>query len=156
MSFRAWIAAQRHMGFEMDLRELTEDEAATLTAVTAWWKAGRHWRMAADLLRLDAADPAVTAEMQLARDGSRFTLFAAQREASAQILPRPLRLAGLDPAARYRVTLANPADIVRRSRAHLALKSGPLTLTGQALMRQGLTLPWMNPAALWVIEGERL
>ncbi len=156
MSFRAWIAAQRHMGFEMDLRELTDDEAATLKAVTAWWKAGRHWRMAADVLRLDAADPAVTAEMQIARDGSRFTLFAALRETSAQILPRPLRLTGLDPAARYRVTLANPSDIVRRSRAPLVLKSGPVTLSGQALMRQGLTLPWLNPAALWVIEAERL
>ena len=41
ISFRAWVAAQRHMGFEMDPRELTDQEAAALTEVTTWWKANR-------------------------------------------------------------------------------------------------------------------
>jgi alpha-galactosidase len=156
MAFRAWVAAQRHMGFEMDLRELTEDEAETLTAITAWYKANRDWLMAGTIHRLDSADPAVTAEMQIAADGARFVLFAGQSEASAQILPRPLRLTALDPQARYRVTLRNAADRPRQSRGPNALKTGPLVLTGQALMGQGLTLPVAWPATMWVVEGERL
>ena len=156
MAFRAWVAAQRHMGFEMDLRELTDEEAATLSEVTAWYKANRDWMMAGTIHRIDAADPTVTAEVQLAADGRRFVLFAGQAEASRQILPRPLRLTGLDPQARYRVTLRNPGDKPPQSRGPNALKSGPLTLTGRALMGQGILLPVAWPATLWVVEGERL
>ena len=156
MAFRAWVAAQRHMGFEMDLRELTEAEAATLTAVTTWWKANRDWMMAGTIHRLDADDPAVVAEVQAAADGHRFVLFAGQAETSAQMLPRPLRLAGLDPAARYRLHLVNPQDAARQSRGPNALKSGDLTLSGQMLMQRGIVLPVAWPATMWVVEGERL
>ncbi len=156
MSFRAWVAAQRHMGFEMDLRELTGDEAATLQKVTAWWKANRHWTMSGTIHRLDAADPAVTAEVQIAADGHRFVVFTGQARTSAQMLPRPLRLAGLDPVARYTVTLVNSEDLPRQSRGPNALKAGPLTLSGRALMTQGLLLPVAWPATMWVVEGVRL
>ena len=156
MSFRARVAAQRHLGFEMDLRELTEEEEATLAAVTAWWKEGRGWRMAADVIRLDSADPALVAEMQVSADGKRFTLFAGQAAASLQILPRPLRLSGLAPAARYRVTLLNPEDAAARSRGPVALKRKSLVLSGQALMQAGLMLPCADPCTMLVVEGERL
>ena len=156
MSFRAWVAAQRHMGFEMDLRELTEEETATLTQVTAWYRANRDWMMAGRILRLPATDPAVTAEMQMAADGRRFVLFAGIGEAMVQALPRPLPLAGLDPDAVYRVRLVNPADAPRQSRGPVALKDGDLTLSGRALMTRGLVLPVAWPATMWVVEGTRL
>ena len=154
--FRAWVAAARHMGFEMDPRELTEDEAAILSEVTAWWKDNRAWMGRADILRLDTADPAVMAEQHLARDGARFVAFAAQIAVSDQILPRPLCLTGLDAAARYCVTLRNRADAVGLSRGDPVLKSGPVTLSGQALMQGGLALPWGFPDRVWVLEGQRL
>jgi alpha-galactosidase len=153
---RAWVAAARHMGFEMDPRELTEEEAAVLREVTAWWKANRDWTSRADILRLDSADPAVIAEEQLAQDGARFVVFAGKADSSAQILPRPLRLTQLDPAARYRITLRNRADAVRLSRGTPALKAADLVLTGQYLMSQGINLPWSFPLTMWVIEGEKL
>jgi alpha-galactosidase len=156
MAFRAWVAAQRHMGFEMDPRELTDAEAAELTVVTAWYKANRAWMMAGSILRLDSADPALIAELQIAADGSRFVVFAGQAETSTQILPRPLRLCGLDPEARYKITLRNPQDKASHSRGANALKSGPLTLTGQTLMVQGILLPVAWPATMWVVEAEKL
>lgn len=156
MAFRAWVAAQRHMGFEMDPRELTPDEAATLAAVTAWFKENRGWMMAGTIHRLDAADPAMIAEMQIAADGSRFVVFAGQAATSAQSLPRPLRLTGLDPAARYEAALLNPEDRARQSRGPNALKSGPLILTGQALMSRGLLVPVAWPATMWVVQARRL
>lgn len=156
MAFRAWVAAQRHMGFEMDLRELTEDEALTLARVTTWWKQNRDWTMAGRILRLDSDDPAVTAEMQVAADGGRFVVFAGQAETSRQILPRPLRLTGLEPDARYAVHLLNPEDAPRQSRGPNALKASPLTLTGQALMTRGILLPVAWPATMWVVEGRKL
>lgn len=80
--FRAWVAARRHMGFEMDPRELTDDETQVLSDVTAWWKTNRDWMMNADILRLDSSDPAVIAEQQLAQGGDRFVVFARHRAKS--------------------------------------------------------------------------
>ncbi|MBI1170727.1 alpha-galactosidase [bacterium] len=156
MSFRAWTAAARHMGFEMDLRDLTAEEAEVLTRVTAWYKANRGWMMGGAIHLLDAEDPAVTAEIQIAADGHRFVSFVGQGAMSRQILPLPLRLTGLEPQALYRVRLRNPEDVPPQSRGPNALKSGPVTLSGQALMNRGLMLPVAWPATVWVVEGERL
>lgn len=153
MEFRAWVAAQRHMGFEMDLRELTADEALVLGRVTAWYKANRGWMMAGTIHRLDNDDPAVTSELQISAEGDRFVVFAGQAETSRQILPRPLRLTGLEPGARYTVSLVNPEDAPRQSRGPNALKTTPLTLTGQTLMTRGILLPVAWPATMWVVEG---
>lgn len=152
---RAWIAAQRHMGFEMDPRELTDEEAEVLKRVTSWWKDNRHWRMQADILRLDSADASVIAEQQLAMDGNRFVVFAGKARSAQQIMPRPLRLTGLDPQALYRIDLVNRDELHHLSRGNTAFKDGPLVFSGQILMQQGLTLPWQFPETVWVIEGER-
>ncbi|PXW68912.1 alpha-galactosidase [Loktanella sp. PT4BL] len=156
ITFRAWVAAQRHMGFEMDPRELDARETAVLTQVTGWWKANRHWMQMADILRLDSADPAVIAEQQLARDKERFVVFAGKAATSAQISPRPLRLTGLDPDAMYRIDLINREDLHHLSRGTPALKDAPLELSGAYLMRHGVTLPWSFPERMWVVEGARL
>ena len=156
ISFRAWVAAQRHMGFEMDPRELDAREVAVLSQVTSWWKDNRDWMRRADILRLDSADPAVTAEQQLAADGARFVVFAGKSTTSKQIAPRPLPLTGLDPAAIYRISLKNRAEISTLSRGTTALKDQTLELSGAYLMRHGITLPWSFPERMWVVEGTRL
>ena len=153
IALRAWVAAQRHMGFEMDPRELTDHESQVLRNVTAWWKANRDWMLAADILRLDSADPAVIAEQQLARDGSRFVAFAGKSATSTQIAPRPLRLTRLEPKAMYEVDLINRDAAPNLSRGTPALKSAPIVASGAYLMTHGLTLPWDFPATMWVIEG---
>ena len=156
ISFRAWVAAQRHMGFEMDPRELDETETAVLTEVTSWWKHNRNWMQKADILRLDSADPAVIAEQQLSREKDRFVVFAGKAATSSQIAPRPLRLTGLDPAAMYQIDLINRNTLHRLSRGTTALKSGALEVSGAYLMRHGVTLPWSFPDRMWVLEGQRL
>jgi alpha-galactosidase len=156
ISFRAWVAAGRHMGFEMDPRELTDREADVLTRATAWWKKNREWMMGADILRLDSADPAVVAEEQLTRDGDRFVVFAGKAATSTQIAPRPLRLTRLESEARYRVDLVNRDEMPKLSRGAPALKDSAMTVSGGWLMNHGLTLPWSFPETMWVLEGQRL
>ena len=155
-AFRAWVAAQRHFGFELDPRGLDDAEMATLARVTQWWKANRDWMMQADIHLLDAIDKDVTAELQLSQTGDRFVVFAGQSGVSNQALPRPLRLAGLDPTARYDLRLANPEDIPPHSRGPVLLRDGAVALSGAALQQNGLNLPWGWPATMWVIEGRRL
>lgn len=156
ISFRAWVAAQRHMGFEMDPRELTDHEVAVLTRVTSWWKTNRDWMETADILRLDSPDSAVIAEQQMPQDGHRFVVFAGKAATSAQISPRPLRLTGLAPDALYHIDLANREDTPNLSRGTPALKDRAITLSGRYLMQHGITLPWSFPETMWVIEGKRL
>ena len=155
MPLRAWTAAQRHMGFEMDPRELSAEEAAVLKEVTTWWKANRDWMRQADILRLDHADPAVIAEQQMCPSGDQFVVFAAQVAASDQILPRPLRLTQLAPGAQYEINLRTRDGLPGLSRGTPALKQGPVVLSGQYLMSHGLTLPWDFPDTIRVIEGRR-
>jgi len=154
--FRAWVAAQRHLGFEMDPRELTDDEAQVLKDVTGWWKANRDWMMRADILRLDASDPAVVAEQQLAPGGDRFVVFAGKAATSDQIAPRPLRLTRLTPDAMYRIELVNRNEAPQLSRGAPVLKSNTVALSGRYLMSHGITLPWSFPDTMWVIEGTLL
>lgn len=154
MSFRAWIAAQRHMGFEMDPRELTPEEAATLTQVTTWWRKERDWLMSADILRLDSNDEAVLGELHLSQDEQRFVVFANKIDSSRQIAPRPLRLSGLDANSDYQLSLVNRERQHHLSRGSVALALGDVTISGQYLMQQGITLPWSFPNQTWVIKGK--
>ncbi|MDO7629945.1 MAG: alpha-galactosidase, partial [Loktanella sp.] len=156
ITFRAWVAAQRHMGFEMDPRELDDHETKVLTEVTAWWKANRHWMQRADILRLESADEAVIAEQQLSREKDRFVVFAGKAETSAQIAPRPLRLTNLDPLAMYKIELINRDTAHHLSRGTPALKTRIMELSGAFLMNRGITLPWSFPERMWVIEGTKL
>ncbi|MBU2994622.1 alpha-galactosidase [Octadecabacter sp. 1_MG-2023] len=151
--FRAWVAAQRHMGFEMDPRELTDEEAGVLKDVTSWWKTNRDWTYRADILRLDSPDDAIVAEQHLSEGGEKFVVFAGKAATSDQISPRPLPLTRLTPDAKYRIELVNRSDAVALSRGDQALKSGPLVLSGGYLMAHGLTLPWSFPDTMWVVEG---
>ncbi len=156
ISLRAWTAAQRHIGFEMDPRELTDHEATVLTRVTSWWKENRDWMTRADILRLDHIDPAIIAEQQLAEDGSQFVVFAGKVAANDQVSPRPLRLANLNPDATYRISLVNPEDADPASRTGSPLIKGPLDLSGAFLMSRGVTLQTSFPQSIWVLKGERL
>ncbi len=152
--FRAWVAAQRHMGFEMDPRELTDEEAEVLRHVTSWWKENRSWLAGADILRLDSADPAVIAEQHLEQGGGQFVVFAGKAETSSQIAPRPLRLTRLSADRHYRIELLNRGDAPGLSRGNQEIKSETMTLSGAYLMNHGLTLPWSFPETMWVVKGE--
>jgi alpha-galactosidase len=112
--------------------------------------------MKADILRLDSSDPSVIAEMQLAQDGSRFVIFKNQIETSAQINPRPLRLAQLDPEASYLIQLINRDQIHNLSRGNPVLKNQKLQMSGTWLMAHGINLPYALPSSIWVVEGHKL
>ena len=152
--FRSWIAAQRHMGFEMDPRELTHEETEILTTVTSWWKAERSWLMSADILRLDCDDETVFAELHMAEDKNKFVVFANKIDTSRQIAPRPLRLCGLESDKIYHIDLVNREDVHELSRGEPLIKQSPIEASGQYFMLHGIMLPWSFPNQVWVLKGE--
>ena len=156
IEFRSWIAAQRHLGFEMDPRELDEHESSVLKKITSWWKTERNFLSSADIHLLDSIDPSVIAEQHTAVDGHRFILFVNKTDTSSQVAPYPLRLTSLDPDSVYRLSLINRDELHHLSRGTTALKERDTSLSGRSLMTLGLALPWSFPCQTWTIVGEKI
>ncbi len=154
MSFRAWVAAQRHMGFEMDPRELNSQDKELLKSVTTWWKANRQWMVKASIFRLPSIDESVTAEIQVNASLDHFVVFAGQSNSSKFSSPTPLVLEGLNPMTMYNVSLVNKKEINSLSKLEEGLLTKTLKLSGQFLMTQGIQLPKVFPANMLVIEGD--
>ena len=157
MSFRAGVAMTGHMGFEMDLGELDAGEEATLKRYTRFYKDNRDWLHRARQLRLRPAGDETLAHMSIAEDGGRFLVFSATLETLRNETASPLRLAGLDPDGRYRLTLWNRDEMTRPPTScfssPIATEAG-LELTGRALMQSGLVLPLSFPDRMWIVEGK--
>lgn len=159
MAFRAWVAASRHMGMELDPRELTEEEAQILKMVIDWHKSNRDHLATANHHRLNSNDPQVFAEMFVAQDKSRFTLFRGQAEASVQVASRPMQLAGLIPDQIYEVRLLNPKDVVgvlNKNAANELSTGQAILLSGAALMAGAMRTPNAYPMTMHVFEGRAL
>ncbi len=154
MDFRAKVAVFGHMGVEADPARMTEPERATLAAHIALYKQWRGVLHQGTLHRLAHPDPGVTAMMVTHADKA--LALAAQTAFSPVFDAAPIRLAGLDPGARYRVTLPEPWP--RKARHYLANPDawrGGITLSGAALMTHGLALPLTHPETAWLIALER-
>ncbi|MEL6920311.1 MAG: alpha-galactosidase [Pseudomonadota bacterium] len=156
MNFRGWVAAQRHMGFEMDPRELTEGESQTLKRITNWYKDNREFLHGGRHYRLDSDDHEIFAEMFVDNDKDRFVAFVGQWGASAQIASDPLRFVGLDADATYAVKLVDTESIPTALNRNSAFPVGDANLSGAALMSGGLRCPNLFPASMLVYEGMRV
>ena len=155
MSFRAWVSAQRHMGFEMDPKELSTEDKVCLKSVTQWWKKNREWMMSANILRLPCIDKTVIAEIQVNLQGDHFVVFAGQSSASELSSSVPLVLAGLDSKSMYNISVHNKKEIKSLGKSDEGLMNRNLMLSGQFLMTKGLQLPKVFPANMLVIEGDK-
>jgi alpha-galactosidase len=143
------------MGVEADPARMTDKERACLAAHIALYKAWRRVLHAGDLHHLSHPDPNITGIM-VTHEGKALAL-AAQTAFSPVFDAAPVRLAGLDPQARYRVTLPEPWP--PRARHYVAVPErwrDGLVLSGTALMTQGLALPLTHPETAWLIALERL
>ncbi len=155
MDFRAKVAIFGHMGVEADPARMTDKERECLAAHIALYKAWRGVLHEGALWRLEHPDPNVTGMMVTHEDKG--LAIATQTAFSPVFDAAPVRLAGLDTQALYRVTLPEPWP--PRAKHYLAapqLWREGLTLSGTALMTQGLALPLTHPETAWLIAMEKL
>lgn len=152
---RARVAMFGHMGVEADPASMSEWERERLAAHIALYKAWRDVIHAGVEHELALPDGAY-GSLFVATDGARAIGFAAQTGFAADHDLPPVRLAGLDPDTRYRVTLPDPWP--RKARRYLADPDGwraGRTLSGRALADSGLALPLAHPETAWLIALER-
>ena len=159
MAFRALVAANVHMGFEMDLRELDANEEAQLKRWTAFYKQHRVLMHSGRQYRLETPTAETLAQMTVSQDRNSFILFSGSLETHRDETIQPLRLSGLDATKRYRLKLENTDQLKdhasRKFTSPLVSEDG-LVLSGAALMQSGLALPFSFPQTMWVVTATAL
>lgn len=156
LKMRAFTAFMGHMGVEADLTALSPGRRAELAEAIALHKAWRGLLHAGRTVRLAHPDPGLCASAVI--DGGRALVCAAQVETPAWAIPAPLRIAGLDPAARYALRLLNPPRRPPASMKHVpALGRGEtLEASGAMLAHAGAPLPLLRAGEIAILSVERL
>jgi alpha-galactosidase len=154
MDFAAKVAAFGWMGIEADSGRISEADRDTVRVLVAWHKANRAVFDGGTLYRLGNDDP--TGLMVVAPDQSRAVALLARIGFPGQAVSAPVRLAGLDPAARYALTLPLPWPRAHRRLADPGAVRGGWTASGLDLMTRGVALPLIDPYTAWLIELTRL
>ncbi|MGY5764122.1 alpha-galactosidase [Brachybacterium sp. DNPG3] len=171
LSYRAASAVLGHLGIEWDLRQATPTELDELRAWIAYYKQERALLLTGDLVRADRGQDClwITGVLSPERDRGLYTLVCVDTPDIAPV--GRIRLPGLDPERRYRLTPrvigeaprglvwpawaragADPATDTN----HDAYRGGELVdglvLPGSALTGAGITAPLMNPETAVLLE----
>jgi len=156
LDLRALTALFGHMGIEADVRAFSERELAALKGWTQAYKIYRGLIHGGRVVRQTYADPGAVATMVVADEGALASL--AQLETPALASPDPLRLAGLDPDAVYRVRLLNPPRPPNSGmKVAPAITSGAaVEASGRTIEAVGLPLPILRAGGIAVFQLERV
>ncbi len=156
LSFRLSTALLGHAGIEWDLSQASESDRAALTVWSALYKQSRDLIHSGRLVRGDDdGDPTVTGVV--AQDGAEAMYWVTCLTSAHAAVRPPRRLPGLDPSARYRVSVvdvgAQPEIYWGTSPAWV--ESG-ITASGSVLGAVGLEMPHLHPDETVVLRVSRV
>ncbi|MDC0601662.1 alpha-galactosidase [Aliiglaciecola sp.] len=151
MSMRASVVLFGHMGMEMDLRELTDDEKVELKAMVDLYKQHRALIHSGDLYRLSLPDYAMGVGM-IAPDKSEALFSYSLIRSHTAGLPDQFKFEGLAPETLYKLHIIWPiraGDFWPKSSifnfdTNLPEMDGQV-FSGEALMNLGKQLPRLAP-----------
>jgi alpha-galactosidase len=141
LSLRGATALFGHLGIEWDITQAAREELAELAAWIRLYKQHRALLHAGRVVRIDTPDDTAWMHGVVAADSSAALMSYVQLNEPRNDQPAALRVPGLDPRRRYRVTDVTPG--VRRSR-RAALTDARLPavqVAGAALAEIGLAIP---------------
>ena len=147
----ASVALFGHMGMEMDLRELTDQEKRELKAMTDLYKRHRGLIHSGELHRLQLPDYA-TGFGIVAEDKSEALFSYSLIRSHTASMPDQIRFAGLDKESVYQMDVVWPIrsgdfwpkESIFNFATNLPLLDGQ-QFTGEALMQLGKQLPRLAP-----------
>ena len=152
LAFRAAAALFCHFGVELDPLELTEAER---TELAAWIALHKRLRPLLHAGLHQATDPVDGRHVLgvMRPDHAEAAYLVTQEDSPHCVMPPPLRLPGLDPQTRYRVT-APPPQVApdRVSPTHEQLFQDGIVLAGGVLHHVGFVPPPMAPASALVLH----
>lgn len=157
LHYRCAVAFLGHFGIEWDIRGLTGAEVA---AVRGWVDLWIRHRELIQTGRVVTDDGPAALRGVVARDGAEAVYTILTPATSAESLTR-VRLAGLEPERRYRLTvtapesLGPPWQVPAWLRAAEAGSGGdPIELSGSALSSAGLAFPLFHPERAVLVHAE--
>ncbi len=160
LSFRAATALFGHLGIEWDLAEASAEELEQLGAWIALYKEMRELLFTGTLVRLDRSEDSLQIQGVVGAD-ARTALFSIACLHRSEMSPRGrLRLRGLDPERRYRITpleIGGPAPgFVAPAWFEKARREDGLVLSGSTLMHTGLATPAIYPEQAFLLRLDGL
>jgi alpha-galactosidase len=157
LDFRAGTALFGHFGIEWDLTTADPAERARLARWVRAYRGLRDFLHSGRMVRADHPDPAMWVHGVVAPDASRAVYAVVQLTTSVQAPPGPVRLPGLDDAARYRLAPLPPGDVVDGTApSPLVWWSRGVELSGRVLAEVGVQAPTLYPERLVLLEARRI
>ncbi|WP_167132730.1 alpha-galactosidase [Paramicrobacterium chengjingii] len=146
LSFRATTALFGHLGVEWNIAQATDAERTELGQWIALHKRFRQLIHTGRVLRVDSPDDDVNVSGVLAGDASEALVEIAMCARPVTWPPSAIRIPGLDPESRYRVTAVGPdaPRTVPPASPAWQRKEG-IVLTGRALGLVGIQVPPLHP-----------
>ncbi len=146
-----------HFGIEWDLTLATDAERTELARWIALYKEVRDLLHTGDIVRADAADPQLWVHGVVSSDRSRGIFALVQLGTSVQSPAGRVRLPGLDPDGRYRLTPLEPGNAPEGpTTAPLPWWATQPELPGRALAEVGVQAPTLFPERLVLLDVERI
>jgi alpha-galactosidase len=154
LALRCATALFGHFGIEWDLtqaRDTAPGELAELGTWIALYKAHRELIHSGRVYRADRPDDTAWIHGVVAADRTAALLSYVQLDEPRQVMPVALRVPGLDPARRYRVTNVTPAGRESRPVRRPPAAVADAEMSGAALAEIGLAIPAQRPLTALVI-----
>ena len=151
MSLRGATALPGHFGIEWDLTEASDDDLAELADWISLYKRHRALIHAGRMVRIDTPDDTAWMYGVVAAHRSAALMSYVQLDEPVNDQPAALRVPGLDPQRRYRVTDVTPGPRLPRRTGLTDARVADIEASGAALAEIGLAIPPQRTLAALII-----
>jgi alpha-galactosidase len=140
MSLRGATALFGHFGIEADITAMSEDDRAELEAWIGLYKRHRALIHSGRMVRVDTPDDSAWVYGVVAPDSSAALMNYVQLDEPGNDQPVALRVPGLDPGRRYRLTDVTPAQRRPQRSGLQEVQISDIEVSGAALGEIGLAI----------------
>ncbi|MGK9173646.1 alpha-galactosidase [Yokenella regensburgei] len=162
IEFRGLTALFGHLGLELDPVNADAKERAGYRHYAALYKQWREVIHSGTQWRIDMPDSTTLVQGIVSQDKRQALYTVSQLAMPDYTLLAPLRLAGLEAQARYRITLLDHPNIRITDEGGHTMRQLPAWMTvpqivsGEWLMQAGLALPVLDPESAILVGFERV
>lgn len=155
-SYRAATSLMGSAGFEWNILECSPEELETVRAFGRLYKELRHVLHTGTAVHADVLDPALRVTGSVLPDQSEGVWTIASVATLEDALPERVRLHGLDPDSRYRVSVRKELGTPKHGWITPPwFSAGEVTLSGSILGREGLQIPVLWPAQAIILHVQK-